>query len=95
MSFVGFLQQQNVLHVATAFVIGTQINNLSTDFIDTIFVPILNRLTKFSYVRSADEYNLRIFGIDFKVGLLIIDVSKFLMTVTFIYVFLRLFGAIS
>lgn len=89
--FSEFILDYGVLQIGIAFVIGVQLNRLTTDFVDNIIAPIIDRFTK------NDEVNLRrkkleVFGIEFELGNFIVSLINFFLLMIILFYIFKIIG---
>ena len=86
--FLKFLSENNIIATIIATMISQRITELSSSFIDSLVVPILNRDADGNGEADIEEiknYKLNIFGINFKIGEFAIDIMKFLIILFIAY----------
>lgn len=79
-----FLDNNNMLQTAVGFALATSMKNFITVFTDIIIDPILNKL-----VGNTKDKKIKIFGIEFKVGVLLIELIDFILVAAIMYIILR------
>lgn len=79
-----FIVSRNVLTTAIGIMMATQISSLTTVLSEAIITPILNTILG-NKVKDLEKYELTIFSIKFKVGLLISKLISFFLIVFVIY----------
>ena len=88
-AFVKFLEDNHILATVIATIISTYITSLSMSFINDLILPILNRdgdgdgksdLVKY------ENYVIKIFNINFRVGNFTIELFKFLIITYFMFI---------
>jgi large-conductance mechanosensitive channel len=89
--FYDFLSSRNILELGLAFIISTNINRLSNDFIDNIVSPVIKRLTG-SEEDKLKDVKLDIFGINFEIGNFIMSVLKFIIMMMILYYLFKIIG---
>ena len=79
-----FIVSRNVLTTAIGIMMATQISALTTVVSEAIITPILNAILG-TKVKDLEKYEIIIFSIKFKVGLLISKLISFFLIVFVIY----------
>lgn len=79
--FLQFLMDKNIFQSGISFLIATQVNALAKNIIDSIVIPILERVID-EKIRNQDTV---VFGIKFKTGQLILNLINFMIVMFFIY----------
>jgi large-conductance mechanosensitive channel len=79
-----FIISRNVLTTAIGIMMATQISSLTTVLSEAIITPILNTILG-NKVKDLEKYELTIFSIKFKIGLLISKLISFFLIVFVIY----------
>jgi len=79
---------KGIITVALSFIIATQTNNIATMIIDNLISPIIYKIIELytnEPVDKLENYTYEYLGIKFKLGNLIISISKFLIIIIIIY----------
>jgi large conductance mechanosensitive channel len=85
-NFINFINKKNVLDIALAFIISTNINSITNSFIDNIILPILNRIfSNETNNISLKDKKVLIFGINFEIGGFLSAVLKFILLLYVMY----------
>jgi large-conductance mechanosensitive channel len=79
-----FIVSRNVLTTAIGIMMATQISALTTVVSEAIITPILNAILG-TKVKDLEKYEITIFSIKFKLGLLISKLISFFLIVFVIY----------
>ena len=79
-----FIVSRNVLTTAIGIMMATQISALTTVVSEAIITPILNAILG-TKVKDLEKYEITIFSIKFKIGLLISKLISFFLIVFVIY----------
>ena len=79
-----FIVSRNVLTTAIGIMMATQISALTTVVSEAIITPILNGILG-TKVKDLEKYEITIFSIKFKIGLLISKLISFFLIVFVIY----------
>ena len=79
-----FIVSRNVLTTAIGIMMATQISSLTTVVSEAIITPILNTILG-NKVKDLEKYEITIFSIKFKIGLLISKLISFFLIVFVIY----------
>jgi len=86
--FLSFLTEKNILNLAVATTIGFYINGFTSDIMDIIGKPIINKiLNKAGDIET--KYIVTLFGIKFEIGRLIEVIFKLIVTLFIIYMIYR------
>lgn len=89
-SFIKFLEDNHIIATIIATIISTYVTNLSQSFTNDLLLPILNRDGDGdgkSDISKYEDYTLRIFNIDFRIGNFSIELLKFIL-ITYLMYFL-------
>lgn len=87
------LIDKGIITVALSFILATQANSIANMFIDNLVSPIIFKIIELYTNKPVDElekYTYEYLGIKFKVGNLIVAISKFIIIVIIIYFILQL-----
>ena len=79
-----FIVSRNVLTTAIGIMMATQISSLTTVVSEAIITPILNTILG-NKVKDLEKYEITIFSIKLKIGLLISKLISFFLIVFVIY----------
>jgi large-conductance mechanosensitive channel len=83
-NFVKFMSKQDIINVAIGLIIASQLTNLSILLTDQFFTPIINKIT--GQDKKLSDYKVTIFTIEFKVGLIIMNIINILLLILFLYI---------
>jgi len=87
--FLQFIFKQNVIQIGIGLIIATQLSILTRLMSDEFFGPIIQK-----FINNKDEkledYKVSVFGIEFKVGLFILNFINFIFIIVFIYFLYKL-----
>jgi large-conductance mechanosensitive channel len=80
-----FIKQRQLTNVALGILVGVQVNSFCNSLTNNIIVPIVDSL---NFVNDTKIENITydIFGINIKIGNLIISVLKLALTILIIYI---------
>lgn len=84
-----FLKKQNVINTASAIVIGSQIDKISSTFVNTMISPIFDKNDDGK--GDLNSYRIALLGRHFKVGLFITELLKSTIVIIIIYIILSYF----
>ena len=87
--FLGFLLDRNILSVGIGLIVATQVNKITTMFVESVISPILNRIMGTNTDKFKD-YRVEVFGIKFELGNLIIQFINMILTLFIIYLIWRI-----
>jgi large-conductance mechanosensitive channel len=82
--FLKFLFDKNIIQSSIGIIIASQIAKLTNLFVDTVFNPIVNRITG-GTIKKYEDLTITIFDINIKIGLIMSTVINFLLIVFIIY----------
>tara|TARA_B100000131_G_C17826571_1_gene495861 strand:+ start:102 stop:392 length:291 start_codon:yes stop_codon:yes gene_type:complete len=84
MSFISFLEQNQILQTAIGIVLATSITNFVTVTINVFIDPIVKKI-------AGTEKNKKInfFGIEVEIGVFIIELIDFIIVILLIYIFTK------
>jgi len=82
--FFQFLFERNIIITAIGFIVSTQISKLITSFVEIIIDPIIKRLSA-GTVASLKDLEVKIFDVNFKIGLFIDTLFNFSITFLIVY----------
>lgn len=91
--FKDFLRENDAFISAIAIIIATQIKNFADSLTENIIIPIFDiDLNKDGVrdVKKIEDYEFEIIGIKFKIGKLIVEIMKFVITLYIIYLVSKL-----
>ena len=80
--------EKGIITVAVSFIIATQTNSLATMLIDNILAPIIIRVIEIFEKRPISElqnYEFKYLGVKIKIGVIIINLLKFVFIIIIIY----------
>lgn len=87
--FLQFIFKQNVIQIGIGLIIATQLSILTRLMSDEFFGPIIQK-----FINNKDEkledYKVTVFGVEFKVGLFILNFINFVFIIIFIYFLYKL-----
>jgi len=84
--FYEFLSKRNVVNTGISLIIALQINSLFLDFIEDVVKPIATKTVS----EDIDSHYIKLFGIKFKVGHLIVSIINFIIITIFLYYIYRI-----
>jgi hypothetical protein len=80
--FIEFLNQQNILNISLATMIGFYLNDFTTNISQIIITPIISL---FSNVDNVENFYVKIFKFKFMLGKLLLLILRFIITLIIIY----------
>jgi large-conductance mechanosensitive channel len=86
--FVDFLKSNNIITTIVATVISERISDVSSSLIECLFLPILNRDADGdgeADIKNIKDFQIKISGINFKIGEFTISLLKFIFILFMIY----------
>ena len=86
--FLGFLLDRNILSVGIGLIVATQVNKITTIFVESVISPILNRIMGSNSDKFKD-YRVEVFGVKFELGNLITQFINMILTLFIIYLIWR------
>jgi large-conductance mechanosensitive channel len=84
-----FLFEKKLIQTAIGLIIATQIGKFTNVLNEVIISPIMQIIT-FGQVKKLEDFKINIFGIEFKLGLLIINLLDFVFVVIIVYYIWRI-----
>lgn len=90
--FYDFLVSYNIIELGIAFIIGTQINILGSDFIDNIISPIIMRFIDTDETKPLKDLTVNIYGANIQIGNFILSFLKFILFILIIYLIFKSIG---
>jgi large-conductance mechanosensitive channel len=84
-----FLFEKKLIQTAIGLIIATQIGKFTNVLSEVIISPIMQIIT-FGQVKKLEDFKINIFGIEFKLGLLIINLLDFVFVVIIVYYIWRI-----
>jgi large-conductance mechanosensitive channel len=87
--FIKFLDKYNILGVAIAAVLSDRINELTSEFVNLIIMPIINRDGDGDGVHDSkklEDKTMTVFGIQFRIGKFVMSVIKFVVITYIIFI---------
>jgi large-conductance mechanosensitive channel len=84
-----FLFEKKLIQTAIGLIIATQIGKFTNILSEVIISPIMQIIT-FGQVKKLEDFKINIFGIEFKLGLLIINLLDFVFVVIIVYYIWRI-----
>jgi large-conductance mechanosensitive channel len=82
--FIKFLFDKSIIQTGIGIIIATQISKLTNLFVESIINPIVNRVS-LGTVDNINQWELSIFDITLKIGLIISGVINFLSITVIVY----------
>ena len=84
MSFLNFLEENQILQTAIGIVLATSLTNFVTVTINVFIDPLVKRLV-------GDEKNkkIKIFGTEVEIGVFLIEFIDFLIVIILIYIIVK------
>lgn len=86
--FIKFLDKYNIMGVAIAAVLSDRINELTSEFVNLIIMPIINRDGDGDGIRDSkklEDRTVTVFGIQFRIGKFIMIIIKFIVIAYIIF----------
>jgi len=83
-NFIKFMSKQDIVNVAIGLILASQLTNLSTLLTDQLFTPIINKIS--GKDKKLADYKITLFSIEFKIGLIIMNIINLLLLVLFVYI---------
>jgi large conductance mechanosensitive channel len=80
-----FIANTKVIELGIAFIISTQINTITSSFVDNIFLPLIILIIGQDNIKNLDDLYFSINGIKFKYGNIILVLIKFILLIVIIY----------
>src|SRR5438105_965533 len=90
--FVKFLTNNNVIGVGLAFIIATQVGSIAQALVDNIISPIINAMSPSEELQFKDV-TVNLLGAEIEIGKFIQKVLQFLLIMTVIFIFFKIFGS--
>ena len=90
--FYEFLVKNNIIQIGTAFIIGTQINNLATAFVDNIVSPVVVAISSKDSTKNLSQTYVEILGVRFQIGQFIMTLLKFMIMMLVLYYMFKIIG---
>ena len=87
--FLQFIFKQNVIQIGIGLLIATQLSILTKLMSDEFFGPIIQKFIN-NKDKKLEDYKVSVFGIEFKVGLFILNFINFIFVIIFIYFLYKL-----
>ena len=87
-NFKEFIVKNKAFATAASIVIATQINEFAISLTDNMILPIINRDYNKDGVADIQQFEkteLKIFGINFKIGKFIVDLIKFILVIYLVF----------
>jgi len=88
-SFLKFLEQNNIAGIAIAAILSERISEVVTEFVNTMVMPIINREyddgDTSTDIKKLDERTMKFYGINLKVGKFIMCLIKFIIMVYLLF----------
>lgn len=79
-----FLFDKNLIQMGIGIMVATQVSKLTSIITDNIISPIINKLTG-EDVAKFEDYTYTLFGINFKLGIVITNLVNCLLVLLIIY----------
>jgi len=98
MRFINFLDKNNIAATATAAVLSFRINDFTNVFFDELILPIINRDGDHNGekdIKKFEQYVITIYGVKFKIGLIMLSIFKFIIVSYIIFIIFRIFNNIK
>ena len=98
MRFINFLDKNNIAATAIAAVLSYRINDFTNVFFDELILPIINRDSNDDGnkdLKKFEEYEIVIFKMKFRVGLIMLAIFKFIIVSYIIFIIFRIFNDIK
>ncbi len=86
--FIKFLDKYNIMGVAIAAVLSDRINEITSEFVNLIIMPVINRdgdSDGVSDSKKLEDRTLTVFGIQFRIGKFIMVIIKFIVITYIIF----------
>ncbi len=87
--FMKFLKDHNILATAIAAVLSERINEVTNIFVENMIMPIINRdgdKDGTRDIKKLEDTEIKIFGINFKIGKVIFAFLKFIIITYVIFI---------
>lgn len=87
--FSNFITNNNLLATTLVTILSTNIIDIAQSFIDNMIIPIFNVDINGDGIKDKDfieNYKIKLFGSDFKLGKFIISIVKFLLITYIVYI---------
>lgn len=81
---INFLLEKNLVQTAIGLIVASQISKLTNTLTDVIVDPIVQFLT-FGKTKQLEDYKIKIYKIDFKIGLLIANIINIIIVLIIIF----------
>jgi large conductance mechanosensitive channel len=88
--FMTFLLERNIFQTGVAFVIAAQVNKFMLDIMNSLISPIVSKALDVNSKSKLENKTLRLFGIEFKIGILIMSIINFLVIMLLIFYIFKL-----
>lgn len=82
--FLKFLFERNIVQTGIGIIMATQVSRLTNLLVETIINPIINRIT-FGTIKNINEWEIKIFDITLKIGVVISAVINFISLAVVVY----------
>jgi large-conductance mechanosensitive channel len=82
--FLKFLFDKNIIQTGIGIIIATQVSKLTDVFVQSLFNPIINRITV-GTVNNINDWQITLFDIKIKIGLIISSIINFLLIALIVY----------
>ena len=80
-----FLIDQHIIQLATAVIIGTQVNTIMSSLTTNIISPIILLILGTEHTKEMSDLSLTIYGVQIKYGNFLLTLINFFILVVFIY----------
>jgi len=82
--FIRFLFDRNIIQTGVGIIIATNISKITIVIVDAFITPIIKRLS-FGTVDDINNWELELFDIKIKIGLILVTILNFLFTTVVVY----------
>lgn len=88
--FMTFLLERNIFQTGVAFIIATQVNKFMLDIMNSLISPIVSKTLDANSKSKIENKTIKFFGIEFRIGVLIMSVINFLVMMLLIFYIYKL-----
>jgi large-conductance mechanosensitive channel len=83
--FYKFLLNRNIITICIGLLISVQFGKIVNTIADEILAPIINKLA-LTNTPKLEDYKAKILGIEFRIGLLLLNVISFILIILLVYI---------
>jgi large conductance mechanosensitive channel protein len=94
-SFKQFMLSKSILEIGVALVIGSQITELASTFVENILSPVLQIICSSDKTLKLDFLNFKFYGTDIYCGKFMNSLLKFIITMVILYYILKITGKLN